>query len=119
MQGPDTVLASRLRNALVYSPDQQRIGDINDLIIKTDGTVEGVVVGVGGFLGIGEKNVALKMDRFKVATDPDGRARITLSATFDELKGAPDFKSKTQADFDRKADQWRQQQQPGRPEPKS
>jgi sporulation protein YlmC with PRC-barrel domain len=87
----DMVLVSNLWNANVYGPDEQRIGDINDIIIKSDGKIEGVVVGVGGFLGLGEKNVALRMDQFKVMPEADGRARINVNATVDELRSAPEF----------------------------
>ena len=89
----DMVLVSNLWNASVYGPDEQRIGDINDIIIKSDGKIEGVVVGVGGFLGLGEKNVALRLDQFKVMPEADGRARINVSATEDELRNAPEFNS--------------------------
>ena len=84
---PDTILASTLRNAIVYSPDETRIGDVNDLIIKADGKVEGVVVGID----CGEKSVALKWERFKVEPEPDGCARVMLSATKEELQDAPGF----------------------------
>jgi hypothetical protein len=116
-QEPDTVLASKLRNASVYAPDESRVGDINDLIIKMDGKVDGVVVGVGGFLGIGEKNVALKLDRFKVTPEPDGRVRVVLTATKDELRALPDFKSKD----DERSQQQQEQNKPqsGGTQPKS
>jgi hypothetical protein len=80
---PDTVLASKLKNAAVYSPDESRIGDVHDLIIKADGRVEGVVVGVAG----GEKDVALKLERFEVTPEPNGSARIVFSAEKEELDG--------------------------------
>jgi hypothetical protein len=87
-RGPDTVLASKLKNASVTSPDEKRIGEVNDLIIKADGTVAGLVIGVGG-----DKNIALKFERFKLTPEPDGRARIMLSANKEELQQAADFKS--------------------------
>lgn len=93
-QEADALLATNLRGAVVYGADETRIGDVNDLIIKPDGKVEGVVVGVGGFLGIGEKNVALKLERFKVTQEGDGRARLILNAKKEELEKAPDFKSR-------------------------
>jgi sporulation protein YlmC with PRC-barrel domain len=80
---PDTVLASKLKNAAIYSPDESRIGDVHDLIIKADGRVEGVVVGVAG----GEKDVALKLERFEVTPEPNGSARIVFSAEKEELEG--------------------------------
>jgi hypothetical protein len=89
---PDTVLASKLRNAAVYSPDEEKIGDVHDLIIKADGKVEGVVVGVAG----GEKDIALKLERFQVTPEPNGSARIVFSADKDELddlEETPGFKS--------------------------
>jgi sporulation protein YlmC with PRC-barrel domain len=101
---PDMVLVSNLWNANVYGSDEKRIGDVNDIIIKSDGKIEGVVVGVGGFLGLGEKNVALKLDRFKVMPEADGRARIVVSANKEELQEAPEFKTKQ--------DQGSQQQKP-------
>jgi hypothetical protein len=101
---PDMVLVSNLWNASVYGPDENRIGDVNDIIIKSDGKIEGVVVGVGGFLGLGEKNVALKLDRFRVMPEADGRARIVVSANKEELQEAPEFKTKQ--------DQGSQQQNP-------
>ena len=85
---PDMVLASKVTNAVVYAPDETEIGDVNDLIIKADGKVEGVVVGVNG----GKKSVALKLERFKVTPQPDGRARLVLSAKKEELQQAPGFK---------------------------
>jgi hypothetical protein len=102
---PESVLVSNLWNATVYGPDDARIGDVNDLIIKPDGKIEGVVVGVGGFLGLGEKNVALKLDRFKVVPEADGRARIIVSAKKEELQEAPEFKSNQEQGEQQKKDQ--------------
>jgi hypothetical protein len=89
---PDTVLASKLRDAAVYSPDESRIGDVHDLIIKADGKVEGVVVGVAG----GEKDIALKLERFEVTPEPNGSARIVFSGEkeeLEELEETPSFKA--------------------------
>ena len=74
VQDANTVLAKQdLIGQTVYAPDKAKIGSISDLILSKDGkTVEGFVIGVGGFLGIGEKSVALKMDRLKMTT---GRGR--------------------------------------------
>jgi hypothetical protein len=85
---PDTVLASKLNSTIVSSPDGDSLGEVNDLIIKADGHVAGIVVGVGG-----DKNIALKLERFKLTPEPDGRARITLSAQREDLQQAPGFKA--------------------------
>ena len=49
--------ATKLDGLNVYDPGNNKIGDISELIIGRDGRVAAVVVGVGGFLGIGEHNV--------------------------------------------------------------
>ena len=54
--------AADLREADVYTEDNQKIGDIDDILLDRQGKIIGVVVGVGGFLGIGEKNVAIPFD---------------------------------------------------------
>ena len=74
MQDANTVLAKELIGQTVYAPDKTKIGSISDLILSKDGkTVEGFVIGVGGFLGIGEKSVALKLDRLQIMPDPQSR----------------------------------------------
>jgi hypothetical protein len=80
----DTVLASKLKSAIVSSPDEKRIGEVNDLIISAGGNVEGIVIGVAD-----DKNIALKLDRFKLTPELDGCARIMLGATQEELQQAP------------------------------
>ena len=85
------VFGSNILNESVYGPDGANIGEVEDILVKSDGKIEGLVVGVGGFLGLGEKNVALRMDQFKVMPEADGRARINVSATEDELRNAPEF----------------------------
>jgi sporulation protein YlmC with PRC-barrel domain len=91
---PDMILVSSLLNTSVYGTDNSAIGEIEDIIIKSDGKIEGIVVSIGGFLGIGEKKVALKLDRVKVMPEADGKARITVIATKEELREAPEFKTK-------------------------
>jgi hypothetical protein len=96
VQDANTVLAKQdLIGQTVYATDEAKIGSISDLIINKDGkNVEGFVIGVGGFLGIGEKNVALKMDRLKMAPSADGSLRLTMDAKKDELTNAPTFQSR-------------------------
>jgi hypothetical protein len=93
MQDENTFMGSKLMNATVYSPQNEAIGDVNDVILTRDGAVDGVVVGVGGFLGIGEKDVAIKMDRIKL-TETDNGVQLILDVTTDELAAAPEFTSK-------------------------
>src|SRR5829696_4442119 len=50
---------SKLTGLTVYNNNDERVGDINELIIGKDGKIESVVLGVGGFLGMGEHDVAV------------------------------------------------------------
>src|SRR5215813_7050968 len=76
MQSENTVLASVLRGASVYGPEGSSIGSITDLIVGTDGKIDGVVIGVGGFLGVGERDVGVKWD--KIQLHPEGSDKVRL-----------------------------------------
>ncbi|MAY62232.1 MAG: hypothetical protein CML29_08465 [Rhizobiales bacterium] len=87
------VLANRLIGTSVYNgtgEDAEAIGDINDIILSKDGQAEAVVIGVGGFLGIGEKNVAVQYDKVEV-TGEKGEERFVLDASKESLENAPAF----------------------------
>jgi sporulation protein YlmC with PRC-barrel domain len=71
----------------VYNDAGDKIGDINDLIVTPSRSLSYAIVGVGGFLGIGEHNVAVPVSKFK-----QQMGKITLpGATKDALKAAPKF----------------------------
>jgi len=84
---------SKLIGAIVYGPDNASIGSINEVLIGNDGQVRAVVIGVGGFLGVGEKNVGMPLDALNITRKPDSSAidKISVSATKDDLKNAPLF----------------------------
>jgi hypothetical protein len=65
--------ASRLIGIDVYGADNNKIGDINEVLVDRQGNADAVVVGVGGFLGIGEKNVALPFNAFEWQMDDSRR----------------------------------------------
>ena len=110
VQDPNTVLAKELIGQTVYAPDKAKIGSISDLILSKDGkTVEGFVIGVGGFLGIGEKSVAMKIDRLKVAAGPNGSFELAMDAKKEELTNTPTFKSKREQDAEKLAEQQRKE----------
>ncbi len=69
----------------------QSIGDINDLVVAEDGSIEAVVIGVGGFLGMGEKSVAVPFENLSWTTDNTGKPYVTLATTKEELQNAPAF----------------------------
>ncbi len=89
----DGYLATNLIGETVYNgtgDDAQNIGDVNDLVIDGEGNVQAVVVGVGGFLGMGEKNVALEFDAIDWA-ERDGDRWIVVSSTKEALEALPEF----------------------------
>jgi PRC-barrel domain len=82
----------RLLGAKVKGPDGKIIGDIEDLIINNDSQVIGAIMGVGGFLGVGEKKVAVAVKALSLEVT-DGKFDVTMpSATKDALTAAPAYK---------------------------
>jgi sporulation protein YlmC with PRC-barrel domain len=86
-------LATKLMGLAVYDGTgdaANKIGTVNDLVIANDGSVQAVVVGVGGFLGIGQKNVAFDFPNLQWA-DMNGGPVLVASITKDQLTNAPSF----------------------------
>jgi sporulation protein YlmC with PRC-barrel domain len=77
--------SSKLTGLNVYNNDE-KIGDIKELIVGTDGKVEAVVIGVGGFLGIGEHNAAVPFDQVKFVEEP---RRVVVTDTRPAAPTAP------------------------------
>jgi len=75
----------------VYDPKDQKIGEIMDVLVNPSGQVDAAIVGVGGFLGAGEKDVAVSFNSIK-ATKKNDKTYLTLDTTKDALKNAPGFK---------------------------
>jgi sporulation protein YlmC with PRC-barrel domain len=75
----------------VTNPEGQIIGDINDLLFDKTGQISTAVIGVGGFLGLGEKSVAIPFAALTVRLAADGSRTIALTASKSELNLAPTF----------------------------
>ena len=80
----ETVYASEAENA-------ETIGEIEDLIVGNDGNIDAAIVGVGGFLGVGEKDVAVSFERLKFVSKDGGDSYVVLETTKEELDSAPEF----------------------------
>ena len=92
-QKPDEWLATRFRGTSVMGTDGTKIGSVDDILFERNGSIKALVIGVGGFLGIGAKDVAIPFKQFQVVAGTDGKADVlTLSMTKDQLKDAADFK---------------------------
>jgi hypothetical protein len=111
-QSTDQWVFSKFKGTDVVGPDSAQIGSVNDLLFDRNGKILAFIVGVGGFLGIGEKSVAIDMSAFQVVpadtatTGAGGNAggnsavsgnndptnvKLKVSWTKDQLKNAPDF----------------------------
>lgn len=77
----------------VHNAENESIGDVNDLILEEQGGIVAAVVGVGGFLGIGEKDVAVPMDKITITRDAEknNEVRLTTTETAESLQAAPEF----------------------------
>jgi sporulation protein YlmC with PRC-barrel domain len=75
----------------VYDPSDAKIGEIADVLVGRDGKVEAFIVSVGGFLGMGEKDVAVPFSAIR-ATEKNGKWYLTMNATKDALKEAHGYK---------------------------
>lgn len=89
-------LASKIMGSPVYdgpAADANNLGKINDLVLDQNGQVAAVVLGVGGFLGIAEKQVAVDFSALQWVVAADNTERWVLQTTKDQLTAAPDFKT--------------------------
>ena len=94
--------ASDLIGATVRNAADENIGDIDELVMSPDGQIVAAVVGVGGFLGIGQRNVALDYKSIRIERDPNAMTQsgsfiVRVNATKDALQHAPEWKDPTTA----------------------
>jgi sporulation protein YlmC with PRC-barrel domain len=75
----------------VYDQSNNKIGQIKDVLVDQEGKVNALIIAVGGFLGAGEKDVAVSFNTVK-ATKKDNKLLLTMNTTKDALKAAPGFK---------------------------
>jgi len=87
-QTPSQYLAGQqLIGAKVINKDGQAIGTISDLIVGSGDRIEGVLLGVGGFLGVGEKRLGVRLGALKISKT-DGKLTITFPAATKEMLAA-------------------------------
>lgn len=75
----------------VYDPNESKIGDVDDVLVDQSGKITALIIGVGGFLGAGEKDVAVPFSAVKTAKKND-KYWLTLDETKDSLKNAVGYK---------------------------
>lgn len=90
--------ASSLIGQSVYNRANERIGEVNELVVERDGRLSAVILGVGGFLGIGERDVAVNFSSVQMTTN-NNEMRLVVDVDRNRLRDAPEF---------RRPDSWRQ-----------
>ncbi|MDP8997854.1 MAG: PRC-barrel domain-containing protein [Pseudomonadota bacterium] len=95
MTGAKILSANDFIGKTVYSRTNEKVGSVDDLILSENG-VQAVVLGVGGFLGMGTKDVAVQLSSIQITKDGDA-TKLIVDASKDQLKNAPtyDLKART------------------------
>lgn len=83
---------SKLMGIRVSNMAGEVIGDINDVLIDKDGKVAAAVIGVGGFLGLGERHAAVPFSSLQLTRDASNNPLVRVNLTKDQLKAAPEWK---------------------------
>ncbi|SFV37104.1 PRC-barrel domain-containing protein [Hyphomicrobium facile] len=89
-QSADEFRTSKLVGSKVYNNANENIGSIEDIVLKADGSMDEVVLSVGGFLGVGTKYVSVPFSELKVSRDGSS-FKILSNNTKESLKGLPDY----------------------------
>ncbi|MCA0011333.1 PRC-barrel domain-containing protein [Mesorhizobium sp. B292B1B] len=80
------IRADDLKGTTVYGANDAKVGEIGDVVLTPDNKTDAVIVDVGGFLGVGEKEVAVGMDNLKFMTDKDGNKYLYTTFTKEQLE---------------------------------
>jgi sporulation protein YlmC with PRC-barrel domain len=83
-------LISAYYKAKVYDESHYKVGEIKDMLVDRNGRINAVLLSVGGFLGGGEKDVAVPFDSIKI-NERDGRSWFSLNVTKQTLRSAPAY----------------------------
>jgi PRC-barrel domain len=86
-------LASLFIGQPITNQAGENVGDVNDVLFDKTGRISTVVIGVGGFLGIGEKNVAVPFSTLSFTADAKGKRVAMAPLSRERLQAAPEFKA--------------------------
>ena len=84
--------ANKMIGVKVTNAAGETIGDINELLMNKDGMVETIVIGVGGYLGLGERHAAIKYSMLQLTRGANDSPSARLSLTKEQLKAIPEWK---------------------------
>ncbi|MFW8594091.1 PRC-barrel domain-containing protein [Cribrihabitans neustonicus] len=86
----EDLTAEELTGTRAYDANDEHVGEVSEVILTADGKVEGVVVDLGGFLGIGEKPVKLTMDDIEI-NEVEGDLRVRIMMTEEQMEALPEY----------------------------
>ena len=92
-QKTDDILASTIIGQPAVNSQDEGVGNVNDLVTDRSGKILAALVGVGGFLGIGEKDVAVRFEDLKLVRDENDNTKVVLNVSKETLASAPDYKT--------------------------
>ena len=87
----DALTADNLTGATVVGPDGNDIAEVEDLLLTADGKVDAMLVDFGGFLGLGQKTVAVGMENLEFAANENGDLLVYSDFTREQLEAAPEY----------------------------
>jgi sporulation protein YlmC with PRC-barrel domain len=73
--------ASKLVGLNVYNEQNEKLGDISEILLDKSGKVEGVIIGVGGFLGMGQRDIKVELSKLKFVDEPVKSSAATTTTT--------------------------------------
>jgi hypothetical protein len=94
----DKISAEDIVGTTVYGANDANVGEIGDVVLTQDGKVDAVVIDVGGFLGVGEKQVAIGMDKLSFMTDKDGNKYLYTNFSKEQLEAQVAYDKSTWAE---------------------
>jgi hypothetical protein len=97
-------LASGLLGQVITNEAGEKIGAVNDVLFDKSGRIVNVVIGVGGFLGIGEKVVAVPFSSLSFTADPQGKRVVMAPLSKARLEAAPEFQQTEKSSYMRARD---------------
>lgn len=87
----DKMTAEELVGTTVYGAEDANVGEIGDVLLSQDGKIDAYIIDVGGFLGMGEKEVAIGSDNLSFMTDADGNKYLYTTFTKEQLEAQPAY----------------------------
>lgn len=91
MTSIDQLTAEDLDGAYVYGPKDETVGEIGQLLLSDSGKIDQAVINVGGFLGLGEKPIAVTFEELQLLTNASGDLRVYIDATQEALEAQPEY----------------------------